>query len=229
MKANTPSLILYFLALAFAIIFDFLEEDFIGMYAKAIVVPSIFIYYLITINYKISIIQGLIFVLCFTGEVFNLMEVDATEFGSLFCFLSVYLLFLKLLFDDYRKIKLRKNDILPVAIVVIFILYLLISVLGLQYDKIKEYHFIYTVYGIVLSVLGCVSFISYISKGTYITLLLTLMTVCFIFSDIFFIFNQSFDHSIVLVLIRDVTQMLAYYFMVRYFIQKRIENIRVRN
>lgn len=228
MKANTPSLILYFLALTLAIIFDFLEEDFIGMYAKAIVVPSIFIYYLITTNYKINMIQGLIFALCFTGEVFNLMEVDATELGSLFCFLSVYILFLKLIFDDYRKIKLRKNDILPVAIVVIFILYLLVSVLGLQYEKVNEYHFIYTVYGIILSILGCVSFITYITKGTYLTLLLTLMTACFIFSDIFFIFNQSFDHSIVLVLIRDVTQMLAYYFMVRYFIQKRIENIRVR-
>lgn len=228
MKTNTPSLILYFLALTFAIIFDFLKEDFISMYAKAIVVPSIFIYYLITINFKINIIQGLIFALCFTGEVFNLMEVDATELGSLFCFLLVYLLFLKLIFDDYRKIKLRKNDILPVAIVVIFILYLLVSVLGLQYEKVNENHFIYTLYGVVLSMLGCISFISYISKGTFLTLLLTLMTACFIFSDIFFIFNQSFDHSIVLVLIRDVTQMLAYYFMVRYFIQKRIENIRVR-
>jgi hypothetical protein len=228
MKANTPSLILYFLALTFAIIFDFLKEDFIGMYAKAIVVPSIFIYYLITTNYKISLIQGFIFAFCFTGEVFNLMEVEATELGSLFCFLSVYLLFLRLIYDDYRKIKLRKNDLLPVGIVVVFILYLLISVLGLQYEKVNEYHLIYTIYGIVLSILGCVSFISYITKGTYLTLLLTLMTACFIFSDIFFIFNQSFDHSIVLVLIRDVTQMLAYYFMVRYFIQKRIENIRVR-
>jgi hypothetical protein len=228
MKANTPSLILYFLALTFAIIFDFLKEDFIGMYAKAIVVPSIFIYYLITTNYRISIIQGFIFAFCFTGEVFNLMEVDASELGSLFCFLSVYLLFLKLIFNDYRKIKLKKNDILPVAIVVIFILYLLVSVLGLQYEKVDDYHFIYTVYGIVLSILGCVSFITYITKGTYLNLLLTLMTTCFIFSDIFFIFNQSFDHSIVLVLIRDVTQMLAYYFMVGYFIQKRIENFRIK-
>lgn len=228
MKANTPSLILYFLALTFAIIFDFLKEDFIGMYAKAIVVPSIFIYYLITTNYRISIIQGFIFAFCFTGEVFNLMEVDVSELGSLFCFLSVYLLFLKLIFNDYRKIKLKKNDILPVAIVVIFILYLLVSVLGLQYEKVDDYHFIYTVYGIVLSILGCTSFITYITKGTYLNLLLTLMTTCFIFSDIFFIFNQSFDHSIVLVLIRDVTQMLAYYFMVGYFIQKRIENFRIK-
>lgn len=228
MRANTPSLILYFLALTFAIIFDFLEEDFIGMYAKAIVVPSIFIYYLITTNYRINIIQGFIFAFCFTGEVFNLMEVEATELGSLLCFLLVYLLFVRLIYDDYRKIKLKKNDLLPVGIVVIFILYLLVSVLGLQYEKVNKYHLIYTVYGIVLSILGCASFISYITKGTYLTLLLTLMTACFIFSDIFFIFNQSFDHSIVLVLIRDITQMLAYYFMVRYFIQKRIENIKVR-
>jgi uncharacterized membrane protein YhhN len=228
MRANTPSLILYFLALTFAIIFDFLEEDFIGMYAKAIVVPSIFIYYLITTNYRINIIQGFIFAFCFTGEVFNLMEVEATELGSLLCFLLVYLLFIRLVYDDYRKIKLKKNDLLPVGIVVIFILYLLVSVLGLQYEKVNKYHLIYTVYGIVLSILGCASFISYITKGTYLTLLLTLMTACFIFSDIFFIFNESFDNSIVLVLIRDITQMLAYYFMVRYFIQKRIENIRVK-
>ncbi|KFF17070.1 lysoplasmalogenase family protein [Flavobacterium hydatis] len=228
MKANTPSLILYFLALILTIIFDFLEQDFVGMYAKAIVVPSIFIYYLITTNYKIDIIQGFIFAFCFIGEVFNLMEVEASELGSLFSFLLVYLLLLRLIIDDYRKIKLRKNDYLPIAIVVLFIIYLLVSVLGLQYEKVSENHFIYTIYGIVLSVLGCVSFISYITKGTYITLLITLMTTCFIFSDIFFIFNQSFDHSVVLALIRDATQMLSYYFMVKYFIQKRIENIKVK-
>lgn len=228
MKANTPSLILYFLALAFTVIFDILEQDFIGIYVKAIVVPSIFIYYLITTNYKISTIQGFIFAFCFIGEVFNLMEIGISEMGSLFSFLLVYLLFLRLIMEDYQKIRLRKNDFLPVGIVVVFIGYLLIAVLGLQYEKVAENHFVYTVYGIVLSILGCISFISYITKGSYITLLLTLMTTCFIFSDIFFIFNQSFDHSIVLVLIRDITQILSYYFMVEYFIQKRIEDFQVK-
>lgn len=79
---------------------------------------------------------------------------------------------------------------------------------------------LYTFYGIVLSVLSYFSFVSYITKGTHITLLMSLMAISYIFSDIFYIFNEYFSYSIVLVLIRDVTQILAYFFMVEYFLEK---------
>jgi hypothetical protein len=220
MKANKPSLILYFLALLFTIIFDWTEQEYIAIYAKAIVLPAIFFYFFVSSEFKIGKTEAFIFLFCFTGQVFDLMDVEVSEIGGVLSFLVVYLLLLKIFIAEREKIILSKKDILPVSIVVIFIVYLLVSVLSLQSDNMKKFNALYTFYGIVLSVLSYFCFVRYITKGTHIALIMSLMAVCYIFSDIFYIFNEYFSHSVVLVLIRDVTQILGYYFMVEYFLER---------
>lgn len=222
MKPNKPSLILFFLALLCTIIFDWTQQDVFATYAKAIILPAIFIYFLISNEFQIRKTEGAIFFFCFVGQVFDLMDI---ELGSVISFLAVYLLILIIFVREHEKIELTKRDILPISIVVVFIVYLLISVLTIKLDSLKRFDFIYILYGLVLSIMSYFCFVSYITKGTYITLLMSLMAVSYIFSDIFYIFNEYFSYSIVLVLIRDVTQILAYYFMVEYFLEKaRIEN-----
>ncbi|KOP37960.1 hypothetical protein DBB36_04655 [Flavobacterium sp. WLB] len=220
MKANKPSLILFFLALLFTIIFDWTEQDFLAIYAKAIVLPAIFIYFLISSEFKIKKTESFIFAFCFIGQVFDLMDVEVSEIGAVISFLVVYALIMKLFIVEHEKIKLQKKDILPISLVIIFIVYLLISVLSMKFDNTKKFDYIYIIYGIILSYISYFSFVSYITKGTFITLLMSLMAVSYIFSDIFYIFNEYFSHSVVLVLIRDITQILAYYFMVEYFLEK---------
>jgi hypothetical protein len=220
MKANKPSLILFFVALLFTIIFDCMQQGGLAIYSKAVVLPAIFFYFIISSEFRIGKTEGLIFFFCFVGQVFDLMDVEVSEIGAAVSFLIVYLLILKLFIIDHERIKLRRKDILPTSIVVIFLVYLLVSVLSLQFDNMKKFNALYTFYGIVLSVLSYYSFVSYITKGTHLTLLMSLMAVSYIFSDIFYIFNEYFSYSIVLVLIRDVTQILAYYFMVEYFLEK---------
>ncbi|SHL21709.1 lysoplasmalogenase family protein [Flavobacterium chilense] len=230
MKANKPSLILFFLALLCTIIFDWTEQDFLAIYSKAIILPAIFIYFLISNEFKIGKIEGVIFLFCFIGQVFDLMNIEVSEIGGVISFLVVYLLIVVLFLREHEKIKLTKKDILPVSIVIIFIVYLLVSVLTMQFDNMKRFSFIYTFYGIVLSVLSYFAFVSYITKGTHIALLMSLMAISYIFSDIFYIFNQYFAYSIVLVLIRDITQILAYFFMVEYFLEKaRIQKKKLYN
>ncbi|OIV40987.1 hypothetical protein BKM63_14905 [Flavobacterium johnsoniae] len=220
MKANKPSLILFFLALLFTIIFDCTKQDFMAIYAKAIVLPAIFIYFLISNEFKIKKTESFIFLFCFIGQVFDLMDVEVSEIGGVISFLVVYSLIMLLFIREHERIKLVKKDILPISIVVVFIVYLLISVLSMKFDNMQKFNIIFVLYGIILSLISYFSFVSYITKGTFITLLMSLMSVSYIFSDIFYIFNEYFSYSVVLVLIRDVTQILAYFFMVEYFLEK---------
>lgn len=220
MKANKPSLILYFLALLFTIIFDCAEQEHLAIYAKAIVLPAIFFYFFVSSELTIGKTEAFVFLFCFVGQVFDLMDVEVSEIGAVLSFLLVYILLLKIFISDREKIKLNKRDILPISIVLLFIVYLLVSVLSLQSDNMKKYNVLYTFYGIVLSVLSYFCFVRYITKGTHIALIMSLMAICYIFSDVFYIFNEYFSHSVVLVLIRDVTQILAYYFMVEYFLER---------
>jgi len=220
MKANKPSLILFFLSLLFTIIFDWTKQDFMAIYAKAIVLPAIFIYFLISNEFKIKKTESLIFLFCFIGQVFDLMDVEVSEMGSVISFLVVYSLIMLIFIREHERIKLVKKDILPISIVVVFIVYLLISVLSMKFDNMQKFNIVFVVYGIILSLISYFSFVSYITKGTLLTLLMSLMSISYIFSDIFYIFNQYFSYSVVLVLIRDVTQILAYFFMVEYFLEK---------
>ncbi|HEY1193843.1 hypothetical protein [Flavobacterium sp.] len=217
MKANKPSLILFFFALLCTIIFDWAQQDFFATYAKAIVLPAIFIYFLISSEFQIGKTEGVIFFFCFVGQVSDLMDI---ELGGVFSFLIVYSLLIFIFIREHEKIHLTKRDILPISIVVVFIVYLLISVLSLKLDNMMRFNFVYILYGIVLSIMSYFCFVNYITKGTHIALLMSLMAVSYIFSDIFYIFNEYFSYSIALVLIRDVTQILAYYFMVEYFLEK---------
>jgi hypothetical protein len=217
MKANKPSLILFFFALLCTIIFDWTQQDFFATYAKAIVLPAIFIYFLISSEFQIGKTEGVIFFFCFVGQVSDLMDI---ELGGVFSFLIVYSLLIFIFIREHEKIHLTKRDILPISIVVVFIVYLLISVLSLKLDNMMKFDFVYILYGIVLSIMSYFCFVNYITKGTHIALLMSLMAVSYIFSDIFYIFNEYFTYSIALVLIRDVTQILAYYFMVEYFLEK---------
>ncbi|WP_083572255.1 lysoplasmalogenase family protein [Flavobacterium johnsoniae] len=191
-----------------------------AIYAKAIVLPAIFIYFLISNEFKIKKTESFIFLFCFIGQVFDLMDVEVSEIGGVISFLVVYSLIMLLFIREHERIKLVKKDILPISIVVVFIVYLLISVLSMKFDNMQKFNIIFVLYGIILSLISYFSFVSYITKGTFITLLMSLMSVSYIFSDIFYIFNEYFSYSVVLVLIRDVTQILAYFFMVEYFLEK---------
>lgn len=225
MKASRPSLILFSTAFLFTIMFDVLQYEYLTTCMKSIVIPSVFFYFYSSNNFKINRNQALIYILCFTGEVFHIMDVEISDEGSMICFLFVYLLLIKTIVNDYERVKLRKNDMLPIILVAVLIVYLLCSVLSLQFEKMNKFHFLYTLYGVVLSVLGFICYANYITRGSYITLLMTLMVTCFIISDMFFIFNKS-SYSLVLVLICDVTQILAYFFMSKFFINSGKKRVR---
>jgi len=220
MKLNKPSLILFFMALLCTIILDWAQQDLLATYSKSVVLPAIFIYFLISSEFRISITEGLIFLFCFIGQVYILMDIESSEIAGVVCFLIVYGLLIAIFLKEHDGIKLRRRDVLPVSIVIISLVYLLISVLSLELENMKKFNFLFTFYGIVLSVLSYFAFVSYITKGTYVSLLMSLMTISYIFSDIFYIFNQYFSYPVVLVLIRDTTQILAYFFMVQYFLEK---------
>lgn len=220
MKLNKPSLILFFMALLCTIVLDWAQQDLLATYSKSVVLPAIFIYFLISSEFRISITEGLIFLFCFIGQVYILMDIESSEIAGVVCFLIVYGLLIAIFLKEHDGIKLRRRDVLPVSIVIISLVYLLISVLSLELENMKKFNFLFTFYGIVLSVLSYFAFVSYITKGTYVSLLMSLMTISYIFSDIFYIFNQYFSYPVVLVLIRDTTQILAYFFMVQYFLEK---------
>ncbi|TDE43503.1 hypothetical protein E0I26_10655 [Flavobacterium rhamnosiphilum] len=219
MKANTPSLILYFSACLFTILFNLIGQEEYVFYAKSLVVPSIFIYYLTTNNYKIDLIKGGVFLFSFIGDVFILMSDNNSEVGSVLSFLTVYLLLTIHLVNGFKKLKFNRTDVLSILCVILVMLVLSVTILSLQFEKMKTDFSIIIIYSIILGTLICISVVNYITKSNYAFLNLVLMSTCFLLSDVFYVLNGFYLSLFTFSLIETITQVFSYYFMVNYFIE----------
>lgn len=229
MKPNTPSLALYFTACLFVVLFKFLQYDLLVLYAKSVIIPLLFIYYLITNEYKISLIKVMIFLLCFIGDIFNLLNFDISPLVSLFSFLFVYLLLLKISYDDFRHLKYNKNDNFSILVLLLFITIISVSILSLKFEKMEIDFSLYVIYGIVLSVLSFFCIVNYIKKQNYAFLNLLIMCLCFIISDIFYFINKFYFSIYALSFIHIFVQVFSYFFMVSYFVENDKYLLKARN
>lgn len=219
MKCDRPSLCLYFAACILVMLFKILRWDACMLYAKSIIIPLIFIYYFIANNYKITCLRALIFLFCFIGDIFNLLKFEISALGALCFFLIANLLLLKLSFDDFRNLKFDKNDRFPILISFLFIAAICISVLSLQFENMVFDFSLYVIYGIVLSFLIFISITNYIKKTNYAFLNLSIMCLCFLISDVFFIINKFYLSLFSLSFIGTTVQVFSYFFMVTYFLE----------
>ena len=102
--------------------------------------------------------------------------------------------------------------------VVILMAYLSITILSLKFEKMRSDFSILIIYSVVLSVLICISVVSYIARSTYVFLNLVLMAICFMISDMFYVLNGFYLPLSAFRLIEMITQVFSYFFMVNYFI-----------
>jgi hypothetical protein len=218
MKPNRPSLILYFTACFWVVIFKFLEYDSYVVYAKSLIIPSVFIYYFITNNYKISPIKAFVFLFCFIGDVINIINFGISQLLSLLSFLLVYLLLLKLTYDDSKSLKFDERDRLPIFISLLFVFAISFSVLSLQFENMVFNLSLYIIYGVVLGIFIFISITNYIKKPNFAFLNLVLFCLCSMISDVFFMINKFYLSLFAFDFIQVSVQVFSYFFMVTYFI-----------
>lgn len=220
MKASTPSLIMFFVASVLAILFKVLEYASLVLYAKSIIIPSLFIYYLVANNYRLTLTKALIFLLCFMRDVFVLLNSKESALGSFLCILFVYMVLLKLSLKDFRDSKINFNDSASILVIALLIGSICYSVLNLKLEKLDFSFSLYILFGVVLSLLSIVIITNYIKNESYAFVNAMMMCVCFIITDIFFVLYNFYYKLYVFSLISVVTQVLSYFFMVKYFLVK---------
>jgi hypothetical protein len=220
MKASTPSLILFFVTSALVVLFKLLNYEGLVLCGKSIIVPSLFIYYFVSNNYKITFFKGFIFILLFLRDVFTVLNVSESPMGALLCVLMIYGLLLYLAQKEFKHLKFTYNDSLSVFILILGIGAICYSVLNLELENLELDFSLYAVFGIILSVLSVVSIMNYIKKGSYVFFNSMLMCICFIITDVFFVVYKFYFYNYVFILISIITQFLSYFFMVNYLLEK---------
>ena len=198
MKASTPSLILFFVTSALVVLFKLLDFESLVLCGKSIIVPSLFIYYFVSNNYKITFFKGLIFILLFLRDVFTALNASESPMGALLCVLFIYVLLLYIAQKEIKHLKFSYKDSFSILLLILGIGAICYSVLNLELENLELDFSLYAIFGIVLSVLSIISIINYIKNGSYAFFNSMLMCVCFIITDVFFVVYKFYIYNNVL-------------------------------
>lgn len=220
MKVSTPSLLFYFFVCALTIFFSLMNENMSAIYTKAIVVPSIFSYFFISNNYRLDKKIAAVFILSFIGEIYYIVDSHLTEITPMICFMLAYLLLMAMLLRDFDALQLLKEKILQIAVLVFLIGIFLRAILNLKFDDLQINFAYFIVYGVVLGSLTLLTFANFILKPSYPYFNLVLMSICFVFSDVFYLIDNFYFPLKVFKVLGISTQVFSYYFMVQYFKSK---------
>lgn len=224
MKASTPSLILFFVTSILAIIFKLLDHDMLVLYTKSMIIPSLFIYYLVCNNYKISSLKAIIFLAFFVRDVFNTLRIGESAMGSFLCVLFVYVLLLCIALKEWKSFQFGFKDAIPFIVLIFFLSLICYSVLNLKLENLELDFSLYAVFGVILTLLSLISIINYIKSGSYAFFNGMLMSICFIITDVFFVLYKFYFYNYAFTLVSLITQFLSYFFMVNYFLEKDKED-----
>lgn len=220
MKASTPSLILFFITSVSTVIFKLLDFDIMVLFTKSIIIPSLFIFYFVSNNYKITFLKTLIFLMLFVRDVFNTLNIKESPLGSFLCVMIVYVFLLYLALKDFKYLKFYFKDTVSIFLLILAIGSICYSVLNLKLENLELDFWLYVVFGIILSLLSIISIINYNKNDNYTFYNAMLMCICFIVTDIFFVVYKFYFYNYVFSITSIITQFLSYFFMVNYFLEK---------
>jgi hypothetical protein len=220
MKASTPSLLLFGITSIAAVVFKLFHFEILTLFAKSIIVPSLFIYYLVSNNYKVSLLNSIMFILFFARDVFNMLNIQETAMGSFLCVLIVYLLLLYFAQKEIKLLKFNYKDSFFLTVLILTMSVICYSVLSLNLENLELNFYLYVVFGIILSVLTIISVANYNKTGSYTFFNGMMMCLCFVVTDIFFVMYKFYFYHDIMMLISIITQFLSYFFMANYFIEK---------
>jgi YhhN-like protein len=221
---NKPALILYFIACLVFMISIVFDSNELMLLSKPIIAPAILFYYLQEKKRDFSWYYIIITALFFIGDMVVLIDLKNLFITIVSIFFIAYLLFLKGLLDDLVTIRLKfmnKTHLFSVLLCTFFLVYLLMSSLDILIETKTPNLWLLVLYGIVLVLIGIISSLNYIFRTSRYTTFMILASLSFVISDVFYILKNYFNEIEIFNYLNNLTQVLSYYFLTKYFILKK--------
>lgn len=224
MAKKNPSIILFSIAGILYFISVMLNNEYLALFTKPILIPSIFVYYFIESRGKINNYFILSLTAFFIGDMLYLINLDDYYLLGLVIYLSPYLIVLGFLIQDiynFLKRKILNKSDMSFIIILFFLIYLMISILNVLDTKSNEEFIYFLLFGIELVLMGLFATLLYVNENSKVNFFLILAVSLFIISDIFFILNKNLFPLLIFKLANVSSQIISYYFYTRYFIEKQ--------
>lgn len=221
-KVNS-ALILYFTAFVLYTIAVIIGSDNLELFSKPIIIPSIYYFYYVSVRGKINYLFSFSILSFFIGEILHLISREEFNVSGLIFLLIPYFIILFFISQDliyYLKKKKINLNTFSFYIIVMLLVYLFFNVLMMMLEENSFDFFIYSLYGILLLLMGVLSFVMLINYNNRTILYTGFMVGCFIVSDLFFVFYKKLPDLLALKMINVTTQELSFFCYISYFIYR---------
>lgn len=224
MAKNKPSIILFSLAGFLYLVSALVENEYLALLTKPIIIPAIFVYYFIESRGKINNLFVFSLFSFFVGDMLYLVNIKDYYFVGLITYLTPYIVVLYFLFQDIVNLLKRKSvkklD-MSFLIIICFLIYLMISLINVLDTESNEEFVYFLLFGIELVLMGVFATLLYVNENSRVNFFLIISVSLFIISDIFFILNKNLFPLLIFKIGNVSSQIISYYFYTRYFIEKQ--------
>lgn len=221
MDVKNFALILYILTVILATTAVAFGNDTLRLFSNPVVIPAITFYYIFDRIEKFSVYYGLVLFLCFAVDTLVFLELDVVLYIMVPSFLC-YLILFYFIIQDLRGFKFNKIGFAFSIIIFSALLFLLINILkslAVTIPKLVVPGFIYGLFLILFASFGIYYFLvnrNAVAKYLLFFILLSL------FSDIFYVVFKLITSLRSLVYIEFSAQLISYYFLVKYFSNRKV-------
>ncbi len=146
MNKQKPAFYLYIISsllVLTAILFDIQELE---LFAKPIVIPAIYFYYLQHRFKRMNWWFSVSLLACFVGDILVLLDPDFDVLWIILCFFISYCILIKFGIDDLVPQKLSVSNIILGILIVVFLLFVLFSIIDLIEPESTERYIIFLFY-----------------------------------------------------------------------------------
>lgn len=227
MKNLSPSLILYFVSyILYLFFFKIMEDKETILYVKPIILASISFYYVNQPYLKKNNLHYFIIGLTFIADNMNLFgEVLFHEVSIVFYIVVLFTLLFLIVKDskllENKRILNRYFGVLIVVLVVLFVFSKLTSIYNFK-TKMHQYYLILNYIVVFLSVL-ILSIYNFIKWKNLSSKFLVATLSCLFLSDLFAVINSYYYTNRLLVYLSLISEIPVYYFLIKYFINRDLE------
>lgn len=222
MKTRKVAIILYVISCSLAILATVIDNDILKLVSIPTVIPAIYYYYLSTKTTKINWCFVAVLVLNFIGDTIVLLEIKDQTLIIMIPYLLSYLLLLRFAIQDVREFRFNVSGLLLCSLIFLFLMYVMYALLELFDGNNQELIVPIIGYGLILGTYGCITVYCYYLKIAAYTFYLLMFALTSIVSDVFYIMFSFIFHIPFLNYFEFAVQLLSYYFVVKYFVLRRV-------
>lgn len=224
MKSSQIALNSYFLLCVLSTIANFLGNDTLLLLTKPLIIPVLFFYYYFKVS-KVNLLLSLLLFFSFLGDSIGLLNFDSEIQYILYPFFVCNLIIIFICIRHLEKFKFNIFNIFSIILMFIFLAYLWLSVVDLfeYYDSSLRNKV--EIYGTSLFLVVFLASYNLICKVSTANLNMLIFSTCIIISDIFYISYNFQNQLILLNSIHFIAQIFSYYFVVKFFLNKRSQSL----